>query len=91
MAKKCHKAVPVAPLLVPINVAALILGVGRDAIYGLIKAGELRTVSIGQIDRIPTADIHAFVERNAKKTGIDPARQARAKSARAHGKKAGGE
>ena len=72
------------PLTVSVKGAADLLGVGRDAIYRLIEAGELRTVPIGKLTRIPSADLPAYIERHATK-GIDPTRQEKARNARRGG------
>jgi excisionase family DNA binding protein len=72
------------PLTVSVKGAANLLGVGRDAIYRLIEAGELRTVPIGKLTRIPSADLPAYIERHATK-GIDPTRQEKARAARRGG------
>ncbi|MGE0583473.1 MAG: helix-turn-helix domain-containing protein [Steroidobacteraceae bacterium] len=73
------------PLTVSVKGAADLLGVGRDAIYKLIETGELRTVPIGKMTRIPSADLPAFIERHAAASGINAARQEKARAARRGG------
>ncbi len=43
--------------------AARVLGIGRSKTYELIAAGELRSVQIGRLRRIPRAGLEADVER----------------------------
>ena len=47
-------------LLRPEEVAAA-LGVGRTAVFELIRTGELRSVKIGKSRRIPTEAVREFV------------------------------
>lgn len=41
--------------------AAEALGVTRQTIYALIKAGRLRRFKVGRCARIPAADVYALV------------------------------
>ena len=47
-------------LLRPAEVAAA-LGVGRTAVFELMRTGELRSVKIGKSRRIPTEAVREFV------------------------------
>jgi hypothetical protein len=38
----------IRPLAVPVKVACKLMGVGNTTMWGLIKAGRVRTVSIGR-------------------------------------------
>lgn len=51
------------PLLLPIPDVALVLGVGRLKVYGLIASGQLEAVHIGRSCRVPTRSVEEFVER----------------------------
>jgi excisionase family DNA binding protein len=42
--------------------AARALGVGRTTVYELIRAGELRSVKIGKLRRIPSEAVRQYVE-----------------------------
>jgi excisionase family DNA binding protein len=53
----------VAPLLLKPEEAADALGVARTRVYQLIRVGELRSVKIGKVRRIPVTALHAYVER----------------------------
>lgn len=41
--------------------AAAILGIGRSKLYELIAAGEIRTIHIGRLCKIPVAAIDEFL------------------------------
>lgn len=43
--------------------AARVLGIGRSKAYELMAPGELRSVQIGRLRRIPRAALEAYVER----------------------------
>jgi excisionase family DNA binding protein len=51
------------PLLVTTVEAAQRLGCGRTTIYELISSGELETVTIGRLRRVPVAAITEYVNR----------------------------
>ena len=53
---------PSRPLLVSVNEAARILGVGRTTIYELVNRRELRPVRIGRALRFPISELEQFVE-----------------------------
>jgi excisionase family DNA binding protein len=40
--------------------AAAALGIGRTSVYALIKSGELRSLLIGRLRRIPLDEIHTY-------------------------------
>jgi excisionase family DNA binding protein len=50
-------------LLVSVDRAAEMLGIGRTATYGLVARGELPAVRIGRSRRVAIADLVEFVER----------------------------
>lgn len=53
----------IAPLLLKPEEAADALGIARTRVYQLMRAGELRSVKIGKVRRIPVAALQAYVER----------------------------
>ena len=53
----------VRPLLVSVEQAAGLLGIGRTTLYELIRRGEVRPIRIGRSVRIPRPELEAFVER----------------------------
>jgi len=46
--------------------AARALGVGHDAIYGLLNAKRLRSVYVGSRRLIPVSELRRFLEEDAK-------------------------
>lgn len=53
---------PVEPLAYAVNEAAAALSVSRAHIYNLIKRGEIRSVQIGGVRRIPRAELLRLLE-----------------------------
>ena len=53
----------VRPLLVSVDEAAGMLGIGRTTLYELIRRGDVRPIRIGRCVRIPQRELEAFVER----------------------------
>ncbi|QGN46359.1 excisionase family DNA-binding protein [Micromonospora sp. WMMC415] len=60
--------------LLTIEEAARRLGIGRTTMYALVKAGQVRTVTIGRLRRVPTFCLDEYV-RNllAEPTSLDDA------------------
>ena len=55
---------PVFPrLLLRVEEAADLLGLGRSKVYELLAAKQLESVSIGRSRRIPTDALERYVER----------------------------
>lgn len=52
-----------SPLLLTVPEVAATLQCGRTYVYALISGGELPTIKLGRLTRIPAAAIHAFVAR----------------------------
>ncbi len=50
-------------LVLTIEEAAQRLGIGRTLMYALVKAGEIESVSIGRLRRIPTDALDDYVAR----------------------------
>lgn len=61
----------VTPLLLTPEQAATELGIGRTAVFGLLKSGELRSIKVGRCRRVPRADLAAFVDRLRQEQGVD--------------------
>ena len=59
-----------APLLVGVREAAKMLNLGRDHMYSLVRAGEVRSIAVGRRRLVPVVDLAAWVERAA--TGAEP-------------------
>ncbi len=55
---------PVAPvrLLTP-EQAAQVLGCGRSHMFRLIAAGEIRSIKVGRLRRIPVGEVEQYIER----------------------------
>ena len=54
---------PDRPLLVTIDEAADLLGVGRTIVYELLAEGEFVSVQIHRCRRIAVADLEAYIAR----------------------------
>jgi excisionase family DNA binding protein len=52
-------------VLLTVEAAAKQLSIGRTTMYGLIKAGQITTVQVGHLRRVPTSALTAYVERLA--------------------------
>lgn len=50
-------------LLVRPEDAAQVLGIGRTKVYELIRSGDLRSVRVGGLRRIPVTALDEFVAR----------------------------
>lgn len=50
-------------LLLTVEEAADLLGVGRTTMFALIKDGEIESVHIGRLRRVPTEALPAFLAR----------------------------
>jgi len=48
-------------LLLTVEQAAEQLGVGRTLMYALVRAGEVESVTIGRLRRIPAEALNAYV------------------------------
>ena len=53
----------VRPLLVSVEEAAGLLGIGRTTLYELIRRGDVRPIRIGRCVRIPQRELEAYVDR----------------------------
>ena len=51
------------PLVLTIEQAAERLGIGRSLMYALVSAGEVESVTIGRLRRIPTDALVEYIDR----------------------------
>jgi excisionase family DNA binding protein len=61
-----HHAAPtpaIMPLLLTVNQAAQMLGIGRSTLYELIENGEIRSVKVGASRRVPLKAVHEYIDR----------------------------
>jgi len=58
-------------LLLSVREVAERLGCGRTFVYELISSGQLETVKLGRLRRVPVAALDALVERLRTATRID--------------------
>ncbi|WP_163512422.1 excisionase family DNA-binding protein [Fodinicola acaciae] len=50
-------------IVLTVEEAAEQLGIGRTLMYALVKSGEVESVSIGRLRRIPNDALHSYVDR----------------------------
>lgn len=53
-------------LLLSVEEAAEVLGVGRTAMYALLRTGAVRSVTLGRSRRVRPEDLEAYVEQLAE-------------------------
>lgn len=53
------------PILFDVPSAARQLSISRTTLYELLKAGEIQSVKIGALRRIPLTALHAYTTRKA--------------------------
>ena len=60
-----------AALLLTVEEAALRLGIGRTFLYRLIRSGEVESIKVGRLRRVPVECLPEYVAvlRRAGKTG----------------------
>jgi excisionase family DNA binding protein len=51
-------------LLLTVNEAAEALSLGRSAMYALLLSGEVPSIKIGRVRRVPLYGLEAFVHRH---------------------------
>ncbi|TDO35876.1 AlpA family transcriptional regulator [Kribbella sp. VKM Ac-2527] len=51
------------PLLLTVEEAAQRLGIGRTTVFGLVKSGELESIPLGRLRRIPAECITEYIDR----------------------------
>ena len=50
-----------APLLVTVEEAARLLGCGRSFAYNLVLSGQLPTVKLGRLRRVPVGELNRYI------------------------------
>ncbi len=53
----------ITPLLLTVEQAAQRLGIGRTSLYALLKAGEIESVPVGRLRRVPAECLDEYVQR----------------------------
>lgn len=62
-------------VMLTVEQAAQALSIGRTTAYALIKSGELRSLLIGRLRRVPLDEIHAYTARlNTDQNPTQPSR-----------------
>ncbi|WP_157630622.1 helix-turn-helix domain-containing protein [Kribbella catacumbae] len=51
------------PLLLTVEEAARLLGIGRTTAFALVKSGELESIPLGRLRRIPAECITDYINR----------------------------
>lgn len=57
-------------LMLTVEQAAAILGIGRTTMFALVKRGDIESVLIGRLRRIPADAIDAYTARLANEQNI---------------------
>lgn len=60
-----------ARLLLTVAEAAYRLGIGRSLLYELLADGEVESIHVGRLRRIPAEALAAFIDRQ-RRTAADP-------------------
>lgn len=51
------------PLLLTVEEAARLLGIGRTTAFALVKSGELESVPLGRLRRVPAECVTEYINR----------------------------
>jgi excisionase family DNA binding protein len=57
-----HSTPAIMPLLLTVNQAAQLLGIGRSTLYELIDTGDIRSVKVGASRRVPLKAVHEYID-----------------------------
>ncbi len=57
-------------LLLTVVEAGELLNLSRSRLYGLIRTGDIDSIKVGNSRRIPTAAVHAYVERRMMEDAV---------------------
>jgi excisionase family DNA binding protein len=57
---------PVPQLLLTVEEAAEVLRLGRTTVYNLIRAGDLDSVRIGRLRRVPLEELRRFTRERRR-------------------------
>lgn len=58
-----HPAFDPTLVLLKVEEAARRLGIGRTTLYALISSGEIESVPVGRLRRVPVESLHDYVTR----------------------------
>ena len=64
--RRRHRSAPeegVERLLLTVSEAAGMLGIGRSLLYDLLTAGQVESIHVGRLRRIPTEALAAYIDR----------------------------
>ncbi|HEV2640778.1 MAG TPA: helix-turn-helix domain-containing protein [Actinocrinis sp.] len=50
-------------ILLTVEEAADTIGIGRTTTFALVKSGELKSVKVGRLRRVPLAEVNAYTEQ----------------------------
>jgi len=78
-----------ARLLYTAEDAAFLLSLSRSELFVLLKSGEIPSVKVGRLRRVPHASLLAYVERLVAEQGAAPAAEGGAAVSLAAGRPAG--
>ena len=56
-------------LLLPVDEAARRLSIGRSLLYELLAAGEIHSIHVGRLRRVPLSALTEFVNRQSDQSG----------------------
>ena len=56
-------------LLLPVDEAARRLSIGRSLLYELLAAGEIHSIHVGRLRRVPLSALNEFVNRQSHGSG----------------------
>jgi len=57
-------------VMLSVTEAAKCLSIGRSTLYELINSGEIESVHIGRLHRVPADCLREFVERCRRQQGV---------------------
>ena len=60
---------PDAELLLSVEAAAERLDIGRTLLYELIAAGQIQTIHVGRLHKVPVESLHEYIERQRASAG----------------------
>ena len=60
---------PTGRLVLDVPEAAALLGCGRSTMYHLVLTGQVRSLKVGRLRRIPLAALYEFVEKASEPAG----------------------
>ena len=64
MENKVYRSYDELPLALKVEDLMLILGIGRNAAYELVRSGQIRSIRVGRKLRVPKEAVIAFLGRD---------------------------